>query len=52
MLSFKRTKNLSSNALIAREKIERFFMRSSLEKVIKNYSENFSNKKDNDFAQG
>ncbi len=44
--------NLSSNALIAREKIERFFMRSSLEKVIKNYSENFSNKKDNDFAQG
>ncbi|EID8661495.1 hypothetical protein PCV71_001652 [Campylobacter jejuni] len=27
MLSFKRTKNLSSNALIAREKIERFFMR-------------------------
>lgn len=52
MLSFKRTKNLSSNALIAREKIERFFMRSSLEKVIKNYSENFSNKRDNDFAQG
>ncbi|EAH7902644.1 spore coat protein CotS, partial [Campylobacter coli] len=27
-------------------------MRSSLEKVIKNYSENFSNKRDNDFAQG
>ncbi len=27
MLSFKRTKNLSSNTLIAREKIERFFMR-------------------------
>ncbi|ECQ6126440.1 spore coat protein CotS, partial [Campylobacter coli] len=26
-------------------------MRSSLEKVIKNYSENFSNKRDNDFAQ-
>ncbi|ECC1722592.1 spore coat protein CotS, partial [Campylobacter coli] len=25
-------------------------MRSSLEKVIKNYSENFSNKRDNDFA--
>ncbi|EAH6045319.1 spore coat protein CotS, partial [Campylobacter coli] len=24
-------------------------MRSNLEKVIKNYSENFSNKKDNDF---
>lgn len=52
MLSFKQMKNLSSNALIAREKIERFFMRSSLEKVIKNYSENFSNKRDNDFAQG
>ncbi|HEA8159870.1 hypothetical protein [Campylobacter fetus] len=34
MLSFKRTKNLSSNALIAREKIERFFMRSSLDRVI------------------
>ncbi|EAI9747682.1 spore coat protein CotS, partial [Campylobacter jejuni] len=27
-------------------------MRSHLEKVIKNYSENFSNKRDNDFAQG
>ncbi|EAK1366931.1 spore coat protein CotS, partial [Campylobacter coli] len=27
-------------------------MRSSLEKVIKNYSENFSNKRDNDFTQG
>ncbi|EJR4171942.1 spore coat protein CotS, partial [Campylobacter jejuni] len=27
-------------------------MRSSLEKVIKNYNENFSNKRDNDFAQG
>ncbi|EGK7116177.1 hypothetical protein IO523_001743 [Campylobacter jejuni] len=27
MLSFKRMKNLSSNVLIAREKIERFFMR-------------------------
>ncbi|EKZ7404488.1 spore coat protein CotS, partial [Campylobacter coli] len=26
-------------------------MRSSLEKVIKNYNENFSNKRDNDFAQ-
>ncbi|EAL0270419.1 spore coat protein CotS [Campylobacter coli] len=26
-------------------------MRSHLEKVIKNYSENFSNKRDNDFAQ-
>lgn len=52
MLSFKRMKNLFSNALIAWEKIERFFMRSSLEKVIKNYSENFSNKKDNDFTQG
>ncbi|EAL0447258.1 spore coat protein CotS, partial [Campylobacter coli] len=26
-------------------------MRSSLEKVIKNYSENFSNKRDNDFTQ-
>ncbi|EAI3439858.1 spore coat protein CotS, partial [Campylobacter coli] len=25
-------------------------MRSSLEKVIKNYSENFSNKRDNDFT--
>ncbi len=34
MLSFKRTKNLSSNALIAREKIERFLMRSSLDRVI------------------
>ncbi len=32
------------------EKIERFFMRSHLEKVIKNYSENFSNKRDNDFC--
>lgn len=52
MLSFRQMKNLSSNVLIAREKIERFFMRSSLEKVIKNYSENFSNKRDNDFAQG
>lgn len=52
MLSFSRMKNLFSNVLIAREKIERFFMRSSLEKVIKNYSENFSNKRDNDFAQG
>ncbi|EKN7460808.1 spore coat protein CotS, partial [Campylobacter jejuni] len=27
-------------------------MRSHLEKVIKNYSENFSNKRDNDFTQG
>lgn len=35
MLSFSRMKNLFSNVLIAREKIERFFMRSSLEKVIK-----------------
>ncbi|EAL55839.1 conserved hypothetical protein [Campylobacter coli RM2228] len=52
MLSFSRMKNLFSNVLIAREKIERFFMRSSLEKVIKNYNENFSNKRDNDFAQG
>ncbi|EOS9679937.1 hypothetical protein ACNKSF_001787, partial [Campylobacter coli] len=49
---FSRMKNLFSNVLIAREKIERFFMRSSLEKVIKNYNENFSNKRDNDFAQG
>lgn len=52
MLSFSRMKNLFSNVLIAREKIERFFMRSSLEKVIKNYNENFSNKRDNDFTQG
>nr|WP_232469339.1 spore coat protein CotS [Campylobacter coli] len=52
MLDYNSWQDLSSNALIAREKIERFFMRSSLEKVIKNYSENFSNKKDNDFAQG
>lgn len=47
MLSFRQMKNLFSNALIAREKIERFFMRSSLEKVIKNYSENYEiNEKD------
>ncbi|EEU8073696.1 spore coat protein CotS, partial [Campylobacter coli] len=45
-------KNLFSNVLIAQEKNRKVFMRSSLEKVIKNYNENFSNKRDNDFAQG
>lgn len=52
MLSFSRMKNLFSNVLIAQEKNRKVFMRSSLEKVIKNYNENFSNKRDNDFAQG
>ncbi|MFX3627635.1 hypothetical protein ACD574_00115 [Campylobacter sp. LH-2024] len=49
MLSFRQMKKCPN---CSSKKIERFFMRSSLEKVIKNYSENFSNKRDNDFAQG